>query len=357
MRILLLSMAFYLVIAVPFPVTDKVLLPTDNSALASVAPIEPPPVETTGSVPPAGEIKASSHPFSSTLDEASVFIDAAKIKEVLAHLARPSGRTKAEMCETLAASAAVHDLPVGFFVRLIQQESGFNPGAVSAVGAQGVAQFMPKVAEEWGLDDPFDPHQALPASARFLRSLHRQFGNWGLAAAAYNGGMGRLQKWLDKRGPLPDETRKYVLNITGHAAEKWASGSLRNVDFTVPTRAPCKDLVVTASVETVPLPRPRAGTLEASAAPAAKREKFLVASRTVKIVTTAAVKTATPAAMKIAAPASIMAEGRKASRQAAVINVAAESKTKGPIKLASADAKKASTKGRVQVADARSSRK
>src|SRR5436190_16658810 len=106
--------------------------------------------------------------------------------------------TKAAMCDTLAQAAQQNQLPVGFFVRLINQESGFNPTIVSSAGAQGVAQFMPEVAKEWGLKNPFDPHEALVASARFLRSLYQQFGNWGLAAAAYNGGMGRVQKWLDK---------------------------------------------------------------------------------------------------------------------------------------------------------------
>ena len=144
----------------------------------------------------------------------------------LLELARPlpTAKTKAAMCETLATAAQAHELPVGFFVRLINQESGFNPEVVSPAGAQGVAQFMPKVAEEWGLKNPFDPHAALIASARFLRSLYDQFGNWGLAAAAYNGGMGRVQKWIDKRGKLPDETRHYVMTITGVPADKWADG-------------------------------------------------------------------------------------------------------------------------------------
>jgi hypothetical protein len=338
MRTLLLSAALYLVIALPVPGSQKIhLAPTPNSALASVAPIEPAPVETTGSIAPPAESKTTPPP-----EGASALIDSAKIKEVLDQLARPpTGKTKADICDTLAAAALVHDLPVGFFVRLIQQESGFDPGAVSS--------------EEWGLDDPFDPHQALPASARFLRSLYRQFGNWGLAAAAYNGGMGRIQKWIDKRGKLPEETRKYVLTITGHDAEKWASGSLRNVDFTVPSRAPCKDLITTAGADTVPLPRPRGTqmTMQTSAAPTAKREtKYLVASRTVKIVIPVVTT-------KIAAPAPIMTEARKASPAAASVKVAAAAKTKNPVKLASAEAaKKAPAKGRVQLAMAtRPSRK
>ena len=81
---------------------------------------------------------------------------------------------------------------------------------------------MPQTAVEMGLSDPFDPLQAIPASARFLRKLYNQFGNLGLAAAAYNAGGGRIEKWLSRRSSLPAETRAYVkISITGHQAEAW----------------------------------------------------------------------------------------------------------------------------------------
>jgi Transglycosylase SLT domain/SPOR domain len=177
-----------------------------------------------------------------------------------------------ELCETLAAAAQAYDLPLAFFIRLIWQESRFDPSAVSRAGAQGMAQFMPKVAAEFGLADPFDPTQALPVSARFLGDLRRQFGNLGLAAAAYNAGAGRIREWLAKRGRLPKETRSYVMNITGHAPERWVSAQPNNVSFKVPERAPCRELVLAAAeaereagaqasiAEIVPLPpvRPHA---------------------------------------------------------------------------------------------------
>ena len=80
------------------------------------------------------------------------------------------------------------DIPVAFFARLLWQESRFRSGEVSRAGAQGVAQFMPSTAAEIGLDNPFDPYKALPASAKLLQKLRRDFGNLGLAAAAYNAG-------------------------------------------------------------------------------------------------------------------------------------------------------------------------
>ncbi len=125
-------------------------------------------------------------------------------------------------CFLLQEVAEQYELPTPLFTRLIWQESRFRPRAVSPVGAKGIAQFMPATAAEWGLEDPFDPIQALPASAAFLRSLMDQFGNFGLAAAAYNGGPGRLGRWLKGKGGLPKETRNYVIQITGRTAEHWA---------------------------------------------------------------------------------------------------------------------------------------
>ena len=71
--------------------------------------------------------------------------------------------------------------------------------------------------------DPFDPVQALPKSAEFLNELRNQFGNLGLAAAAYNAGPRRVQEWLAGTGAMPQETRHYVIAITGTTVEEWAT--------------------------------------------------------------------------------------------------------------------------------------
>lgn len=144
------------------------------------------------------------------------------------------------VCETLAAAAASNDVPAPFFIRLIWRESGFNQNAVSPVGAQGVAQFMPATAAQHRLADPFDPLQALQASARMLRNLIQQFGNVGLAAAAYNAGPGRVSNWLaGKNGKLPQETRDYVQNITGKAPEHWRK-VMAAAPIRIPAAAPCQ---------------------------------------------------------------------------------------------------------------------
>ncbi|GJD72213.1 lytic transglycosylase domain-containing protein [Methylobacterium goesingense] len=129
------------------------------------------------------------------------------------------------LCRLIEGSARTRGLPVPFLTRLIWRESAFRVGAVSPVGAQGVAQFMPGTARERGLADPFDPEQAIPHAAHLLADLNRQFGNLGLAAAAYNGGPGRVSAWLAGTGGLPTETRNYVLAITGSPAEAWRPGA------------------------------------------------------------------------------------------------------------------------------------
>ena len=125
------------------------------------------------------------------------------------------------LCRLIEGSAKARGLPVPFLTRLIWRESSFRVGVVSPVGAQGVAQFMPGIARERGLLDPFDPEQAIPHAAHLLADLRRQFGNLGLAAAAYNGGPGRVTNWLAGSGGLPAETRSYVYAITGQPAEDW----------------------------------------------------------------------------------------------------------------------------------------
>src|SRR5262249_18276670 len=91
-------------------------------------------------------------------------------------------------------------------------------------GARGIAQFMPATAAGRGLADPFEPLLALRESASYLQELRATFaGNLGLAAAAYNAGPARVEAWLAGRRGLPRETRAYVREVTGPAAEAWAS--------------------------------------------------------------------------------------------------------------------------------------
>src|SRR5215475_3462712 len=86
-----------------------------------------------------------------------------------------------DICRTLAEAAADNELPEEFFTRLIWQESRFDPLAVSPMGAQGIAQFMPATAAARGLINAFEPLDALRESASDLRELRTTFrGNLGL---------------------------------------------------------------------------------------------------------------------------------------------------------------------------------
>ncbi|ODR97217.1 hypothetical protein AUC70_13250 [Methyloceanibacter stevinii] len=125
------------------------------------------------------------------------------------------------VCPYMQQQAEQRGLPPMPFVRLIWRESHFNPNAVSPKGAQGIAQFMPSTAARRGLDDPFEPIAAIKHSASLLSDLSRLFGNFGLAAAAYNAGEERVQGWLDGTRTLPGETQAYVRFVTGRLAEDW----------------------------------------------------------------------------------------------------------------------------------------
>jgi hypothetical protein len=136
----------------------------------------------------------------------------------------PAGETVQDaVCRMIDNSAHANGLPIGFLTRLIWQESAFRSSAVSRAGAQGIAQFMPRTANDRGLADPFDPEQAIPHAAALLADLNKQFGNLGLAAAAYNSGATRVANWLAGNGELPAETRNYVLKITGRSVDDWAA--------------------------------------------------------------------------------------------------------------------------------------
>lgn len=113
------------------------------------------------------------------------------------------------------------------FVWQAEAESTFNPAARSPAGAVGLYQFMPATARQFGLklsprDERLDAQKNARAAARYLKLLHRRFGSWPLAFAAYNCGQGRVSKTLRATGgttfddiqhKLPAETRMYVPKI------------------------------------------------------------------------------------------------------------------------------------------------
>jgi membrane-bound lytic murein transglycosylase D len=112
-------------------------------------------------------------------------------------------------------------------------ESGFNPLAVSRVGAKGMWQFMAATARRYGLrvdrwiDERLDPEKSTVAAAAYLKDLYNLFGSWPLAQAAYNAGEMRVIRAIRATGSsdfwalaqtrhLHPETKNFVPAI--HAA-------------------------------------------------------------------------------------------------------------------------------------------
>jgi soluble lytic murein transglycosylase-like protein len=131
--------------------------------------------------------------------------------EAAPNIPRYTGR-RSEYLPHARQAAQRHGIPEDLFLRLVQQESGWNPNARSHKGAMGLAQLMPGTAAKLGVN-PNDPVQNLNGGARYLRMMYNQFGNWTLALAAYNAGPGAVQK----HGGIPPyrETRNYVRIIAG----------------------------------------------------------------------------------------------------------------------------------------------
>lgn len=120
---------------------------------------------------------------------------------------RYRGKYKGEYLEIARAAARKHGVPEEMFLRLVHQESGWNPGAVSPKGATGLAQLMPDTARLVGADIT-DPKANLEGGARYLKMMYDRFGSWKLALAAYNAGPLAVQK--HNGVPPYEETQNYV---------------------------------------------------------------------------------------------------------------------------------------------------
>lgn len=116
-----------------------------------------------------------------------------------------------DTCNAIETFSTRHGLNMGFFARLIWQESRCDPNALSPANARGIAQFIPSTARLRGLKDPYNPADALEHSAQYLAEMVKKYGN---------GGERRAEGFLEGKG-LAQETVNYVPIITGLTAEQW----------------------------------------------------------------------------------------------------------------------------------------
>lgn len=173
-----------------------------------------------------------------------------------------------DVCTAIDHSASKAGIDPHFLARLLWQESLFEPAAISPVGAQGIAQFMPSTAAMVGLDDPWNPAKSIEASAQYLRKLRDGFGNLGLAAVAYNGGENRAANFINRGAGLPYETRAYVAAITGHDAATWRDAPPASVDLRLagdkPFRTACTELAAGRGIRSFAPPVPNWAVIVAS---------------------------------------------------------------------------------------------
>jgi soluble lytic murein transglycosylase-like protein len=118
----------------------------------------------------------------------------------------------ADASALIESAARAQSLDPRLLRALIEQESGYQPCAVSSKGAKGLMQLMPDTASQFGVEDPFDPDANVAAGAKFLKQLLDKYGgDRSLALAAYNSGPATV----DQVGGIPKirETQDYVAAI------------------------------------------------------------------------------------------------------------------------------------------------
>jgi len=133
-------------------------------------------------------------------------------KDLSASTTKAAHHSTQEMNEVINTVSTRHHLDPDLINSVIHAESGFNPGAVSPKGAQGLMQLMPQTASRLGVNDAFDPGANVEGGTRYLRELLERY-NFDLikALAAYNAGPLRVEQYHGV--PPYSETQAYVARI------------------------------------------------------------------------------------------------------------------------------------------------
>ena len=131
--------------------------------------------------------------------------------ESFTHRNRASGLDESGYASIINRASGTYGVDSSLIRSVIRAESGFDPDATSPKGAMGLMQLMPDTARGLGVSNAYDPEQNIMAGTRYLKYLlDRYNGNVPLALAAYNWGMGNVER---ATGRYPEETRDYVSRI------------------------------------------------------------------------------------------------------------------------------------------------
>ena len=162
------------------------------------------------------------------------------------------GQLPPEVERLIEKIAPKYGVPVDIAKAQALQESGGRTGATSGKGAMGVFQLMPETARELGVTDPRDLTQNITGGMKYMAQQKQHTGSWELALAAYNAGLGNVQKY----GGIPPfkETQGYVANIMATATQRYGYTEATAQSATPPKAVP--PVIVTASQKTPALTAP-----------------------------------------------------------------------------------------------------
>jgi len=120
-----------------------------------------------------------------------------------------------ELDDIIENASKIYEVDPDLIRSIIKAESDFDANATSSKGAMGLMQLMPETAKDLGVKDCYNPVENVMAGTRYLKSLlDRYEGNVELTLAAYNWGMGNVERHPEK---LPKETREYIARVNGYS--------------------------------------------------------------------------------------------------------------------------------------------